>query len=79
MTNPCEKHKNVKADFCPICLYEQNEKFEKILQEKENCPRCKGRGYNIHYDHQSYPVPHDIEYKFLCNCISEEIVKFLEA
>ena len=30
MTNPCEKHLNVKAkDFCPVCLYDEVDKLQR--------------------------------------------------
>lgn len=53
--------------------------IEKIIQAKKNCERCGGKGYTVFYDHQTHPVPHHDEHKFLCTCLSEAMMEFLKA
>jgi hypothetical protein len=79
MNNPCEKHTNVKAECCPVCLIEQYEKLKKILTPDEKCNACHGRGYTVFWEHKSYPVPHDNEHHFLCSCVSYRALKYFGA
>jgi uncharacterized protein YoxC len=49
-----------------------------ILTPNENCPNCMGRGFTIFYDHKNYPVPHDEEHYFLCECVKDKVLKFVK-